>query len=168
MITIKYNNGGVQQWQQQFKGSNNFAWDVSNAVAVDTLNNVYVAGYTTNASGNTDYTVIKYNSGNTVAATKTVLVTNAENSFSLYQNTPNPSTGQTTISFKIKSQQDVSDIKLWLEDVSGKLIAVLFDKKIRNGIYQVRWNTQHVTPGVYYYRLSCNQLTKSGRLVVVH
>ena len=167
MIIIKYNNNGVQQWQQQFKGTNNFAWDVSNAVAVDTLNNVYVAGYTTNGSGNTDCTVIKYTTGNTGLSNKETGVTN-ENTFFVYQNTPNPFRNQTTISFKIQNEnKQPSDVKLWIEDASGKLLNVLLEKKLSNGAYQVKWNSQHLLPGIYYYKLRCNQLIKSGNMMIL-
>ncbi|MDQ6889205.1 MAG: SBBP repeat-containing protein [Bacteroidota bacterium] len=167
MVVIKYNNSGVQQWLQTFKGSTKFAWDASNAVAVDTSNNVYIAGYTTNAGGNTDYTVIKYTGGSTGTSNKVAAPAYDENAFLLYPNSPNPFRNQTNISFKIQSQNhDISDVKLWIEDASGKLLNVLIDKKVTNGTYQVQWNPQHVTPGVYYYKLRCNQQLKSGTMIM--
>lgn len=59
MITIKYNSSGIQQWAKQYHsgGSNS---DVGNAVIVDALGNVYVAG---TAYGNA--VVVKYNSAGT-------------------------------------------------------------------------------------------------------
>jgi hypothetical protein len=60
-ITIKYNSAGVQQWVQRYNGAGNFD-DIANCIELDNAGNVYVAGRSTNASGNFDCLTIKYNS----------------------------------------------------------------------------------------------------------
>ena len=57
--TIKYNTAGVQQWVQRF---NNGANDLGLAVRVDSLGNVYVAGFAWNGFSGLDYLTLKYNS----------------------------------------------------------------------------------------------------------
>ncbi len=61
IATIKYNNAGAQQWVSRFDGALNF-FDVPEALAIDNLNNVYVAGasYGGLATEN-DYVTIKIN-----------------------------------------------------------------------------------------------------------
>jgi uncharacterized delta-60 repeat protein len=62
ITTIKYNSSGQQQWVQQYNGPGNSddGTNGTNAIAVDSSGNVYVAGWS--ADENTDYVVIKYNS----------------------------------------------------------------------------------------------------------
>jgi len=59
MLTIKYNNAGVQQWLQTYNGSGN-GDDVANTIAMDSSGNIYAAGFS-NESGINNATIIKYN-----------------------------------------------------------------------------------------------------------
>ena len=55
-LTIKYNAGGNQIWQKRYDGGD---YDGGRGIAVDSSGNVYVAGYSDNAS-TWDYFTIKY------------------------------------------------------------------------------------------------------------
>ena len=61
LLTIKYDPAGTQQWSASFHG---FGSDNATIyeLAVDAAQNVYVAGYSSGATGSLDYTTIKYNS----------------------------------------------------------------------------------------------------------
>lgn len=61
MVTIKYNNAGVQQWASVYSGTANLQ-DEGKHVEVDAGGNVYVCGYTTLVNTTTDWLVVKYNS----------------------------------------------------------------------------------------------------------
>jgi Secretion system C-terminal sorting domain/PKD domain/Beta-propeller repeat len=61
IATIKYDNAGVQQWVSRFDGALNF-FDVPEAIHLDNLNNVYVAGATYGGlATENDYVTIKIN-----------------------------------------------------------------------------------------------------------
>lgn len=58
--TIKYNGAtGAVVWQKSYNGAAD-GNDHATAVATDGLNNIYVAGYSQNGSGNDDYVILKY------------------------------------------------------------------------------------------------------------
>ena len=63
ITTVKYNSSGQQQWVQRYNGPGNSddGTNGTNAIAVDSSGNVYVAGWSAGTE-NTDYVVIKYNS----------------------------------------------------------------------------------------------------------
>ena len=61
--TIKYAPDGTLLWQHTWSGP--AGADSATSVAVDGSGNIYVGGYTANASGNDDYLILKYPSGGT-------------------------------------------------------------------------------------------------------
>jgi len=62
--TIKYGpDGGTPIWQHTWSGP--VGADTATAIAVDSANNIYVAGYSVNSSGNDDYVILKYLSAGT-------------------------------------------------------------------------------------------------------
>ena len=58
--TIKYNSSGEEQWISTFNGQNTFR-DVSNSIALDGMDNVYVTGRTWVTQLDYDFATIKYN-----------------------------------------------------------------------------------------------------------
>ncbi|MBK8493053.1 MAG: T9SS type A sorting domain-containing protein [Saprospirales bacterium] len=71
----------------------------------------------------------------------------------LSQNIPNPFTAQTTITFELKNAADVS---LQVFDLSGRVVATLFDGRRAAGEYSVAWDAAGMQAGVYCYRLQTN------------
>ncbi|MBT7082502.1 MAG: PKD domain-containing protein, partial [Chloroflexi bacterium] len=56
-LTVKYNSAGIKQWAQTYVGPV-YSSDVR-GIALDSLNNVYVTGFTANGIGH-DYVTVKY------------------------------------------------------------------------------------------------------------
>lgn len=65
LVTIKYNNAGVEQWVRTINGSAN-GYDIANAIDVDASGNVYVCGSVQTGSTDYDYVTAKYNSSGTL------------------------------------------------------------------------------------------------------
>ena len=60
MILVKYNSSGVQQWNRTWGGIDH---DLGYRIAVDSFDNVYLAGYTRNYSaGSSDMVLVKHDS----------------------------------------------------------------------------------------------------------
>ncbi len=60
MVLVKYNSSGAEQWNCTWDGGNN---EAGYGVAVDSLNNSYLVGYTDSfGAGDSDMVLVKYNS----------------------------------------------------------------------------------------------------------
>ena len=70
--------------------------------------------------------------------------------FELYQNTPNPFSTFTNISFEIK---DSGAVKLLLLDNNGRLLKVLIDEQLNQGVHNVDLYKEGLPAGIYYYQL---------------
>ena len=66
---VKYNSSGTKQWVKQLEGSSSISYEKSQGLAVDSSDNIYVAGFTNGgldgntSSGKHDIFLVKYNSG---------------------------------------------------------------------------------------------------------
>lgn len=72
------------------------------------------------------------------------------NSFVLQQNFPNPFNPTTTIAYQISQTSPVS-IKVY--DLIGREVAVLVDEVKEPGSYQVNFDSEHLSSGVYFYKM---------------
>ncbi|RPI18885.1 MAG: T9SS C-terminal target domain-containing protein [Ignavibacteriae bacterium] len=79
---------------------------------------------------------------------------NVADVFELKQNFPNPFNPNTKINYELKA---ASDVRLSVFDVTGKEIAVLINKKQNPGPYEVIWNAEGFSSGVYFYRISARR-----------
>ena len=79
--------------------------------------------------------------------------------FSLAQNYPNPFNPTTEIGYSLKQREPV---KLVVCDILGREIATLVNGYQDQGMYNITFNAQDLTSGIYYYQLrtSTGVLTK--------
>jgi hypothetical protein len=89
--------------------------------------------------------------------------------FELHQNYPNPFNLTTTISFKMPHP---TSAKLEIYAANGQWVTTLFDKKLNQGRHLVEWkgldNQQNPVPsGVYFYKLSTREWTKTLKCLLI-
>ncbi len=98
------------------------------------------------------------------------LVTNAggnENqtitsSFQLEQNYPNPFNPSTSLKYTVSSPQSVL---LKVYDVLGNEVATLVNEEKPAGTYEVEFNANGLTSGVYFYRLKSGDFFETKKMV---
>lgn len=87
------------------------------------------------------------------------------NDFELFQNYPNPFNSETNIVFKIPF---TSMISLEIYNCLGQTIeTIIFNREYKQGKYSIKFNGDHISSGVYYYKLKCNSLSRFGKMVII-
>jgi hypothetical protein len=89
----------------------------------------------------------------------------AQPEFGLYQNKPNPWSGQTTIGFDLPSEQYA---KLTVFDVNGKIIKTV-DGQFSSGYNTIVLTQKDIpTQGIMYYRLESGEYSASKKMILLH
>jgi uncharacterized Ntn-hydrolase superfamily protein len=84
--------------------------------------------------------------------------------FSLYQNFPNPFNPNTVITFDIAK---LTNVKLAVYDLSGKEVAVLAENMFHRGEYSVSFDASGIASGVYLYKLQTDDYSETRKMIVV-
>ena len=83
--------------------------------------------------------------------------------FTLYQNTPNPFQGSTTIAFELPSEMKAT---LTLHDVTGRVLRSL-EVSGQKGINSLQVEVQNLGTGVMYYTLQAGVHTATRKMVIL-
>ena len=86
------------------------------------------------------------------------------NNFSLEQNYPNPFNPSTVIRFQISKREFVT---LKVYDILGREVATLVNAEKPAGNYNVEFNAQNLTSGVYVYRLQAGKFSDVKKLLLL-
>jgi uncharacterized delta-60 repeat protein len=165
MYTVKYDaetGSTLDSALYNTGGSND---DVAYDIAVDSLENVYITGYTEVLGGdkpaNSSWLTCKYGRGRlTVKNTQN----NQPKMYALYQNYPNPFNPSTVIKFDISAQSKVS---LKIYDVLGKEVAVLVKQDLKAGNYTYSFRSANLSTGVYFYELTAGSYREVKKMMIV-
>jgi len=84
--------------------------------------------------------------------------------YNLEQNYPNPFNPSTKIKFSIPAN---SLVKVRIFDILGKEVTTLINEKLSAGIYEVNFNANGLSSGVYFYRLEAGNFTDIKRMMLV-
>jgi N-acetylneuraminic acid mutarotase len=102
-------------------------------------------------------------------ATKTVVTGIKEEdilplSFRLEQNYPNPFNPTTSIEYRVVSTECVT---LKIYDVLGNEVATLVNEEKPAGVYEVMWNAENLSSGVYFYQLKAGDFVATKKLLLL-
>lgn len=86
------------------------------------------------------------------------------NNFDLSQNYPNPFNPSTEISFQIPNSGVIS---LKVYDILGNEVSTLINKWAEAGKYQVKFNAEHLTSGIYIYELRSSETRLTRKMLLV-
>lgn len=94
--------------------------------------------------------------------------------FELEQNFPNPFNGQTKIRYKIESKPDnkLYKVNLKIINLLGEEILIIFDGYKNAGFYEEIFDSSlfkstNLHSGVYFYKLSVNEYSKTKKMVFI-
>jgi hypothetical protein len=90
--------------------------------------------------------------------------------FALEQNYPNPFNPSTRINYTVVVTGGSglgTRVKLAIYDLLGRDVAVLVDEKKAPGSYEVTFNAEELSSGVYFYRLEAGSFVETKKMVVL-
>jgi VCBS repeat protein/ASPIC/UnbV protein/type IX secretion system substrate protein len=93
-----------------------------------------------------------------------IIGTKIPKELTLNQNFPNPFNASTIIGFSVARYGSTT---LEIYDLSGRLAAVLVNENLKPGNYVVDWNAENYSSGVYFYRLSNSNETKTNKMLLI-
>jgi CotH kinase protein/Lamin Tail Domain/Secretion system C-terminal sorting domain/Chitobiase/beta-hexosaminidase C-terminal domain/Right handed beta helix region len=84
--------------------------------------------------------------------------------YSLSQNYPNPFNPVTTINFELP---EISNVSIKIYDILGREVADLVNEKKDAGSYSIIFETNNLSSGIYFYRLSANEFHKTNKMILL-
>ncbi len=82
----------------------------------------------------------------------------------LYQNYPNPFSSNTVISYHLSA---TCEVELSIYDLTGRKVATLVKERQFNGRYEVEWEAEGMSPGIYLYELKAGQDRKVEKMILL-
>jgi Secretion system C-terminal sorting domain/FG-GAP-like repeat len=89
---------------------------------------------------------------------------NAEISFKLDSNFPNPFNNSTMISYQLSKK---ADVELSIYNLLGQKVATLVDKNQLAGNYHVQWDATGFASGIYFYTIQTNNGFRQSRKLLL-
>jgi hypothetical protein len=85
-------------------------------------------------------------------------------SYGLSQNYPNPFNPTTNIKYQL---QDNGFVTLKVYDILGQEVATLVNEKLNAGIYEIKFDGNNLSSGLYFYKLNVNDFSSVKRMLLV-
>jgi hypothetical protein len=85
-------------------------------------------------------------------------------SYKLQQNYPNPFNPSTKISYSLPK---AGNVNLVIFDALGREVSTLVNEEVSPGSYEVTWDASNYPSGVYFYKLSAGDYTKTRKMILI-
>jgi flagellar hook assembly protein FlgD len=82
----------------------------------------------------------------------------------LTRNYPNPFNPTTTFQVKVP---EATDVKITVYNALGQEVMKLHDGKLAAGIHQFEFKANHLTSGLYFYRITAKDFIAVRRMVLI-
>jgi hypothetical protein len=86
------------------------------------------------------------------------------NKYELKQNYPNPFNPSTAIKYSIKENTQVT---FRVYDVLGNEVATLINEEKQSGEYEIEFNANGLTSGIYFYKLTAGSFTNTKKMILL-
>jgi hypothetical protein len=112
---------------------------------------------------------VDYNGNHEYYYLSNEVIINAPIKFELMQNYPNPFNPVTKICFALKDieKNKKQNVKLKIFDIQGKEVKTLVDDQLSPGNYEVTFEGNNFSTGVYFYRLIIEGFTETRRMLLI-
>jgi hypothetical protein len=94
--------------------------------------------------------------------------------FKLYNNYPNPFNPSTKIKFDVRpplspllGKEGTGVVLLRIYDALGREVETLVNEKLSAGTYEVEWNADKYTSGIYFYRLTSEGYSVTKKMILL-
>ena len=84
--------------------------------------------------------------------------------YNLFQNYPNPFNPNTTIAYNVSK---FSNVKISIYNISSQLVDVIEDKMHAPGQYNINWNAEGYTSGVYFIKLIADEFVDTQKIMLI-
>jgi len=84
--------------------------------------------------------------------------------FVLFQNYPNPFNPLTTIKYNVPQY---GFVKLTVYDMLGKEVKILVNEEKDPGSYEIKFDVQELSSGIYFYRLESGSFSQTKNLILI-
>lgn len=113
--------------------------------------------------GDLDSTALRYKENSVLFADAQTFSEMPKN-YTLHQNYPNPFNPSTTIRYEIPGDEFV---KLVVYNILGQKVSILVNEKQQAGQYEVIFDADNLTSGIYFYRLTVGNYTDIKRMILL-
>jgi hypothetical protein len=86
------------------------------------------------------------------------------NDYLLSQNYPNPFNPSTTIKYSVP---ELSFVTIKIYDVLGSEVAILVNEEKPIGTYEINWNAENLSSGVYFYQLKAGSFVDTKKMILL-
>jgi hypothetical protein len=161
----KINSDGIKLWNEKKLISTNYSTDETKVLTNDNDGAIIVWRIDPPWGGIYAQQISKYgNLGEVITSIKEDENNTKHNDFNLTQNYPNPFNPTTTIRFEIPERSIVT-IKVY--DVLGSEVATLINEEKAIGNYEVEFNGNILTSGIYFYQFTAGSFSETKKMILL-